>query len=127
MTKSLTTFNEFSNSRVDNNRWQLYFLLGIVANAAIWGSAAFILKVQRPIYTSTLNTTLPGSGSAAHVSLPNIGQASYETSSPYGNSSTQDPRETYKAIATSEPVIKAAAKKLNMSLYSFGMPRLKIL
>ena len=125
MTKSLA-FNEFSNSRVDNNRWQPYFILGIIANAAIWGSAAFILKVQRPIYTSTLNTTLPGSGSAAHVSLPNIGQASYESSSPYGNSSTQDPRETYKAIATSEPVIKAAAKKLNMSLYSFGMPRLKV-
>ncbi len=70
---------------------------------------------------------MPGAGSNANVSLPGIGQASYENSSPYSSSSTQDPRENYKFIAVSEPVLKAAAAQLNMSPGEFGSPRIKVL
>lgn len=123
MTKSITISDNFSQVRADNNPWQLHFILGIVANVAIWGSALFLLKMQ-PIYTSKLVANVPSSGSASHVNLPNIGQASYESSSPYANS-IQDPRETFEVIAKSEPVLRAAAKQLNMSLSSFGQPWIK--
>ena len=112
---------------VNQGRWQPYLILGLLANVVVWGSALLYLKFKEPTYTSTLTATLPGAGSAAQVFLPNIGQTSYETSSPYANSSFQDPRETYKVIAESEPVIRAAANRLNMSPESFGKPRLKIL
>ena len=124
MTKSLTIFE--NSSKVDNRPWQIYLILGIFANAAIWGTALLFLKLQQPTYTSTLSATLPGSGSGGNVTLPNIGQASYESSSPYANSSIQDPRETYKAIAGGELVRRAAAKQLNISLQSFGQPRIKL-
>ena len=126
MTKSLTMFKESSNSKVDTDRWQLYVVLGILANAAIWASTLIFIKVQQPTYTSTLSATLPGAGASANVSLPNIGQASYQNSSPYANSSIEDPRETYKILATSEPVLKAVARQLNISPTSLGRPRIKI-
>jgi len=127
MTDYIKISRSSSKESVNQGRWQLYLILSLLANLAIWASALLYLQVKKPTYTSALSATLPGAGSAANVSLPNIGQASYESSSPYANSSIQDPRETYKVIATSEPVLKAAANQLNMSLESFGKPRIKIL
>jgi len=126
MTHSLTIPNSLPKSAVKQGRWQLYLVIGLLANAAVWASALLFIETKQPTYSSTLTATLPGSGSAASVNLPNIGQASYESSSPYANSSIQDPRETYKSIAESEPVLKAAATKLNIPLESFGKPRIKI-
>jgi uncharacterized protein involved in exopolysaccharide biosynthesis len=124
MSKSITFFNNSSKSEASIKRWPIYFTLGVIANAAIWSTALLFLQKQ-PVYTSTLSATLPSTGSAAKVTLPNIGQASYESSSPYA-SSTQDPRENYKFLAESDPVLRAAATKLNMSLEEFGRPRIKI-
>lgn len=126
MTDSITITKFFRRSAVDKEHWPLYLVLGLMANAAIWGTALLFLKVQQPTYSSTLTATLPGSGSAANVNLPDIGQASYENSSPYANSSIQDPRETYKVIAASEPVTRVAANQLNMSEENFGQPQSKI-
>ena len=125
MTKSLTIFEESSNSEVHNTRWQRYLIIGAVANAVIWGSALLCLKLTPPTYTSRSAITLPGAASAVNVNLPSIGQASYQNSSPYA-SNTQDPREDYKFIAQSEPVLRAAATQLNMSLAKFGRPQLKL-
>lgn len=106
-------------------RWQRYFFLGVFANLALWGVALLYLKATPSTYTSHSAIALPGAGSAANVNLPGIGQASYESSSPYA-SSTQDPREDYKFIAQSESVLKSAAAQLNMPLAEFGEPRIKI-
>ncbi len=108
-------------------RWPIYLLLGLATNVAFWASALVYLKITPPIYTSSLAINLPGASSNANISLPGIGQASYENSSPYSSSSSQDPRENYKFIAASEPVLKAAAGRLNMSLGEFGSPRIKVL
>lgn len=126
MTKSLLSFNASSNLKVGNNRWQPYFVLGIVSNAAIWGSALLFFQLNPPTYISALSAILPGS-SDSNVSVPNVGNASYNRgASPL----SQDARETYKIIATSDPVMRATAKRLNMSLKSFServiTPRVKI-
>ncbi len=115
------------NSIANRGRWPVYLLLGITTNIAFWGSALFYLKVTPPIYTSSSAINLPGAASNANVSLPGIGQASYENSSPYAIGSSQDPRENYKFIAESQPVLEAAAAKLNMSLGQFGKPQIKVL
>jgi uncharacterized protein involved in exopolysaccharide biosynthesis len=108
-------------------RWQRYLLLGLATNVVFWASAFLHLKVTTPTYTSSSAINLPGAWSNANVSLPGIGQANYENVSPYAALSTQDPREIYKFIAESEPVLKAAAVQLNMSLEEFGEPRLKLI
>lgn len=116
----------FSKSPNRNNRWSYYLLIALMANAAIWSSALLVIRIKKPVYISTSTATLPETKSAANVNLPNIGQAYYENSSPYANSSIQDPRETYKIIAESGAVLKAAASQIDMPLQEFGKPRVKI-
>ncbi|MEI2580822.1 GumC family protein [Scytonema sp. PRP1] len=116
-----------SKSAVNQGRWQRYLLLGLATNLAFWGSAFFYLKVTPPTYTSSSALNLPEAASNANVTLPGIGQASYQDSSPYGSNSSQDPRENYKFIAQSESVLKGAAAQLNMSLGEFGSPQVKVL
>ncbi len=125
MTDFLTISSSSAKSVSKQRRWQHYLLAGIIANTAFWASALLYLQLVPPTYTSRSAVTLPGAGSAANVNLPGIGQASYESSSPYA-SSTQDPREDYKFVALSESVLKAAATKLDMPLEEFGKPRIKI-
>lgn len=126
MTNSLMISNSLPKPAVKQGHWPLYLVVGLLANAAIWSSALLYLSKQQPVYNSTLSVTLPGSESAANVNLPNIGQASYQSSSPYAIA-TQDPRENYKILAESEAVLKEAATKLNMPLEEFGKPKIKII
>lgn len=126
MTEFINVYRPSRKSEVNQGCWQRYLILGIAANVAFWGAALLYLKLTPPKYTSYSAITLPGAGSAANVSLPGIGQASYENSSPYA-STTQDPRANYKFIATSEPVLKAAAAQLRMPVKRFGEPRIKII
>ena len=126
MTDFFTITRSSAKSVLKQRRWQHYLLAGVIANTAFWASALLYLQLVPPTYTSRSAITLPGAGSAANVNLPGIGQASYESSSPYA-SSTQDPREDYKFVALSEPVLKAASTKLNMPLGEFGKPRIKII
>jgi len=116
-----------AKSVANRGRSSLYLLLGLATNVVFWASAFLYLKVTPPTYTSSSAINLPGEGSNTNVTLPGIGQASYQNSSPYGSSSSQDPRENYKFIAESEAVLKAASAGINMSLKEFGEPRLKLL
>ncbi|BAY92007.1 MULTISPECIES: GumC family protein [unclassified Tolypothrix] len=118
---------KLGKSTANKGRWQPYFFLGITTNLVFWLLAFCYLLFTSPTYTSKSAINLPGAGSNANVNLPGIGQASYENSSPYSYSSTQDPRENYKFIAGSEPVLKVASAQLNMSLEEFGKPRIKVL
>jgi uncharacterized protein involved in exopolysaccharide biosynthesis len=125
MIDSITIPQFFRRAAVDKGRWPLYLGLALIANMGIWGVALLYLKVTPLTYSSQWAITLPGSGSTTKVDLPKIGGASYENLSPYA--SDQDPREDYKIIAQSEPVLKVAARDLNMPLKKFGSPRIKII
>ncbi len=125
MTTDSLTISSSSKSTRNQGQWLHYLALGLLANAALWGSALLYLKVKKPTYTSTWAITVPSSGADANVNLPNIGQASYQNSSPY-SILNQDPRQNYKFTAESEPVIAAAAAQLKMPPEKFGQPRIKI-
>ena len=125
MTTDSLTISSSSKSTRNQGQWLHYLALGLLANAVLWGAALLYLKVKKPTYTSTWAITVPSAGADANVNLPNIGQASYQNSSPY-SILNQDPRQNYKFTAESEPVIAAAAAQLKMPPEKFGQPRIKI-
>lgn len=125
MTDSVTITRPIPRTKDKIARWFPYLFIGLFANAGIWVAAVAYLKLKAPTYTSSWAINVPVSGSAARVSLPDIGQTSYDTSSPY-SVSTQDPRQNYKFLAESDAVVKAAAAQLNMSPEEFGAPKVKL-
>ncbi|NEO20807.1 hypothetical protein [Moorena sp. SIO4A5] len=106
-------------------RWLFYLCLGISVNAGIWGLTFFYLKSAQPTYTSKWAVSLPVSGSSTRINIPELGGASSDVRSPFGDRS-HDPREKMKFIAESKPVLKDAASILNMSPEELGKPRVKI-
>lgn len=106
--------------------WQGYVLLGVMLNATIWSLTLFYLKMAHPTYTSEWSLILPGSAPGVSIDLPNIGQASSSSNSPFGGPSL-DPRANYEYIATSKTVLTKAAATLNMTIEQFGEPRIKLL
>lgn len=125
MTDSVTITRPLPKSKLQLGNWSPYLFIGLLANAAIWSAAFAYLKLKPPTYTSTWAVNVPGTGAASRVSLPEIGQTTFENSSPY-SISTQDPRQNYKFIAQSEPVIKAAAAQLQLPQDEFGEPQIKL-
>ncbi|NET47582.1 MAG: hypothetical protein F6K09_02415 [Merismopedia sp. SIO2A8] len=108
------------------NRTDLFFLMvGVVVNVMIWAIALGYLKLAKPTYTSGWAIALPGGGLTSNVDLPQIGSADTRVSSPFSNVN-RDPRENYKFLATSRPVLKAAADALEMAMDDFGKPRVEI-
>ncbi|MGB3655313.1 MAG: hypothetical protein WBA41_29470 [Rivularia sp. (in: cyanobacteria)] len=101
-----------------------YLLTLILVNAGIWSGASIYLATAKPKYVSEWAINIPGSGSTSDINLPNIGQATSQNYSAYAGAN-YDPRENYKAIATSDRVLKVAAANVNMSLEKFGIPRIK--
>ncbi|MEM9217434.1 MAG: hypothetical protein AAGD25_24230 [Cyanobacteria bacterium P01_F01_bin.150] len=110
-----------SGSRSD---W-VYLVLGIFANVAIWAIALAYLRIAKPTYISSWAISLPGGGLVSNVDLPQIGSADTRLNSPYSNVN-RDPRENYKFLATSRPVIKSASDKMDLTLSEFGKPRVEI-
>lgn len=126
MTETFGIPHSASESRVKWGRWQRYLGLGLVFNAAIWGTALHYLAVALQTYTSEWMVILPPAGESSNVSVPGIGVATSSSNSAYG-SATYDPRENYKHIAQSETVLRAAATFLDMDLGKFGIPRIKVI
>jgi uncharacterized protein involved in exopolysaccharide biosynthesis len=106
-------------------RWSRYLGLMLLTNSAIWGLTAFYLKHAKPTYTSELAITLPGSAPGIDVNLPNIGQASSSSNSPFGGATT-DPRANYQFILMSDVVLQKAAKSIHTTTKDFGKPRVKL-
>ena len=125
MTDSVTITRPIPKSKDKLAHWFPYLFIALLANAGIWVAAVAYLKLKAPTYTSSWAVNVPVSGSAARVSLPDIGQTSYDSSSPY-SVSTQDPRQNYKFVAESDAVLKAAAAQLNISPEEFGKPKIKL-
>lgn len=113
---------ESTNPKVS---WIVYFLIGLIANIGLWSLAFIYLKGAEPVYSSKWALTLPSASSSTNINLPDIGATTSFERSPYDNL-RQDPRENYKFIAESAPVVKEAAERLDMSAGEFGKPRVKI-
>ncbi|MEO0685929.1 MAG: hypothetical protein AAFY76_13025, partial [Cyanobacteria bacterium J06649_11] len=103
----------------------LYIVALILVNAGIWSGAFMYLAIAKPKYVSEWAINIPGSGSTSNINLPDIGQATSQNYSAYAGAN-YDPRENYKAIATSEQVLKTAARVVNTPLKKFGKPRIRI-
>lgn len=123
MTDSIKISRVLQKAEVNQEHGQLYLLLGLLANLSIWGIAFLYLKFVPPTYVSESAISLPSLTSTSTVNLPGIGEASYQNSSPY-DSTTRDPRENYKFLGLSEPVLKAAATKINIPLGEFDKPHI---
>ena len=102
-----------------------YILTLVLVNAGIWSGALIYLATAKSKYVSEWAVNIPGSGSTSNINLPNIGQATSQNYSAYAGAN-YDPRENYKAIASSDQVLKAAAKIVNLTPLKFGKPRIKI-
>ncbi|MEM6752918.1 MAG: hypothetical protein AAF630_08120 [Cyanobacteria bacterium P01_C01_bin.38] len=102
-----------------------YILALILVNAGIWSGAFMYLATAKSKYVSEWALNIPGSGSTSNINLPDIGQATSQNYSAYAGAN-YDPRENYKAIATSDQVLKAAARAVNMRPKKFGKPRIRI-
>ena len=59
------------------------------------------------------------------MNLPEIGQASSSSSSPFGGSS-MDPRANYQFLVTNESVLEEAADKLKIPAKQLGKPKVKL-
>lgn len=108
------------------NRWWLYLGLALILNAGLWGAALAVLRLKPDSYASTWALSIPAASTSTDVNIPGIGNATASSDSPFRNP-TQDPRESYKFIASSELVLEAAATRLGTSVAEFGKPRIKIL
>jgi uncharacterized protein involved in exopolysaccharide biosynthesis len=110
---------------LDPRRWGRYVVVSIGANFLIWAAALGYLKVAKVIYTCEWSLILPGAGAGSNLSLENIGSVASSVSSPFGGSSSIDPKSNYKAIAESFTVRATAAKKVHLSVEEFGEAKIK--
>ena len=109
-----------------NKKKLLYLAIWLIGNIVLWSTALIYLKFKAPSYVSSWKITLPGASSSNSISLPEIGQASSSSESPY-NSDISDPRETYKILLSSGRVIEPAAEQLNITTEEFSQPKVKII
>lgn len=106
-------------------RYARYAAIGLATNAALWGITLFYLKTTKPVYTSSWAVIVPGAGSGVSVNLPEIGQASSSSSSPFGSTS-MDPRANYQFLVTNEAVLEDAADQLKIPLKQLSKPKVKL-
>jgi uncharacterized protein involved in exopolysaccharide biosynthesis len=109
----------------EKRRWLRYLALTLLANAAIWGLTMLYLKKAKSTYISEWALILPGSAPGIDINLPNIGQASSFSNSPFGGATT-DPRANYQFIVTSDEVLHTAATAVKATEKEFGKPRVKL-
>lgn len=91
----------------------------------LWLPVLLFLQFSAPTYTCKWTLILPGTGLGSTIHLEAIGDATASSSSPY-QSSSLDPKVTYKAIAESEPVLEEAAKAISLEVERFGKPKVKL-
>ncbi len=127
MNQALTDSSDDNSAmkKVKYWRYARYAAIGLAANAALWGITLIYLKTAKPVYTSGWAVIVPGAGSGVSVNLPEIGQASSSSSSPFGSAS-MDPRANYQFLITNETVLEEAATQLKISAKQLGKPKVKL-
>ncbi|MGL6342647.1 MAG: response regulator [Waterburya sp.] len=98
-----------------------YLSLGILLNFVVWLIVAVYWKIAPPKYTSEWGIKILQTGAGVELNLPNIGQASSNSSSA---ESHQDTRTDYIYIASDHSLLEQAAEKIGMSARDFGEPEM---
>ncbi|WP_299490236.1 exopolysaccharide biosynthesis protein [uncultured Shewanella sp.] len=107
------------------HRRQVYIQTATAALVCVWIIVIAVIIFTPTAYVSKWTLILPGPGAGANVNLESVGQASSSSSSPYSNSAI-DPRENYKAIASTNTILIDAAKRLNLPASEVGKPKQKL-
>jgi len=110
-------------SSTDRRRGLRYLSVGIALNAAIWGITLFLLKDAPQIYTSQWSVILLG-GQGKPDRSPEGNSASQKTQS--SSNQEADVKTSYKVIATTDSVLKAAAAKVGATIEQFGRPQVTL-
>ncbi|MBW4532805.1 MAG: response regulator [Pleurocapsa minor HA4230-MV1] len=103
-----------------------YLKIWLLCNLIIWGGSIAYLQFKKPTYTSKWAIALPSSNLSTSINLPEVGQASSESGSPF-NSDFADPRENYKYLVETDEVLKASASKIKVPSKKFGNPKVQII
>ncbi|PSB08305.1 hypothetical protein C7B62_17150 [Pleurocapsa sp. CCALA 161] len=104
---------------------KFYLRIWLLSNLILWSISLAYMQFKKPTYTSKWAITIPSSKLSTDINLPEIGQASSESDSPF-NSDFADPRENYKYLVENEEFIETSARKINMPLKEFGKPKIEI-
>jgi uncharacterized protein involved in exopolysaccharide biosynthesis len=101
-------------------------LLGVLAIAFIWLLCAGYYLFSPSVYISRWSLILPASNNSSSLTLETIGQASTMPTQPFGSIQVS-PKVIYREIASSDQVRIRAAQLANMSVTSFGRPRIRLI
>ena len=113
--------NKFPRYEQQNKPLRLYLRSFVV----IFAFYAFLYVLVPKRYTVRYLYILPGEKNTTSISLPEIGNADTSFGSAGYARSTFDPRENYKSIFLSNPVIQNAKKTLNVEY--FPKPRIDLI
>ena len=117
--------NEFSQlstasvTPVDRGRGLRYLVGGLTANSVLWGITWLLLQEAPRLYTSQWSFILTEGGAAAIRAPQGANSAVLDRPS-------EEMRATYREIATTSEVRKAAAAKLGMTTSQFGKPNVRV-
>jgi len=119
MTEFSSTPHAGSASAVIRGRAVRYLTVGVLANAFIWGAALFFLQSAPRSYSSEWKLLfLGGNGTVGNPPGAN-GTVSPDA---MGSKVSQDLKQAYQVIVSTDSVRKAAASKLGMTVNQFGTP-----
>ena len=103
-------------------RYGIVLGLGCIAIAVL--GAAFLFLTPKS-YSSGFTLILPGAGSGASVNLDSLGQATSNTTSPFGSQSLS-PTENYKKLLQSYRLRGKVAEAVNQPMAEISAPRIKL-
>lgn len=103
-------------------RWR-YLALGLALNSLVWGGALYLLKDSPRVYRSQWSVVLINGSSRAAI-VPTAGLASVQQETTPNRD--QEIKASYKVIAATEEVRKAAAAKIGMTTRQFGEPAIDV-
>ena len=107
-------------SAADRGRGLRYLAIAAAVNAAVWGLALYLLQDSPRLYTSRYSIVLseqPSRTQANRLPLTANDQAEATISR------RENAKASYKIIATTDEVRRAAAASLGMTTTQFGMPQ----
>ena len=121
-----TNVNNSNNRFLSRFNWKSYPVIWLIANSLLWSATVAYLMLKSPTYKSEWAISLPVGRSSTNVNLPNIGNASSQSDSPFSNSEVSDPRENYKFLIETQEVREAAAKLLDTPTGTIEKPEINI-
>jgi uncharacterized protein involved in exopolysaccharide biosynthesis len=108
-------------SAADRGRGLRYLAIAAAVNAAVWGLALYLLQDSPRLYTSLYSIVLSEQPSRTQANLPLITPPVDRAQAAIAR--RENAKASYKLIATTDEVRRAAAARLGMTTTQFGMPQ----